>query len=97
MSHPEKIGPAQPETVGAKTVVAKQITEGAVDTAETRPLQIFGCRCQQMAARVAAGEVPFIWAIDCCYDAAVASGLSDSYGDDKIQKIMGRAFMGTRS
>lgn len=56
-------------------------------------LKLFAARCRQMVERVNAGAVPFIWAVDCLYDAAVWSGLADDLGDDVVQRVMADAFM----
>ena len=53
-------------------------------------------RCLEMAARVNAGEVKFLDAIDVLQDAAVASGLADQIGDDAVQEVMADAFMDVR-
>jgi hypothetical protein len=59
-------------------------------------LDLFAGRCRQMVECINAGAVPFIWGIDCLYDAAVWSGLADDVGDDAIQAAMADAFMGAR-
>jgi hypothetical protein len=66
------------------------------NTQARQRLELFGARCREMAERVRAGTVPFIWAIDCLYDAAAWSGLADDVGDDAVQRIMADAFMGLR-
>jgi hypothetical protein len=65
----------------------------ADDLARQR-LELFAVRCRQMAERVNAGAVPFIWAVDCLYEAATWSGLADDLGDDAVQATMAAAFMG---
>jgi hypothetical protein len=46
-----------------------------------------------MVDRVNADAIPFIWAVDVLYEAALWSGLSDDVGDDVVQSIIARAFM----
>jgi hypothetical protein len=60
-------------------------------------LALFERRCVDYAARVDAGSIPFVEAIDILYDAAVTSGLADvEGGDDAIQACLARAFMRRR-
>lgn len=59
-------------------------------------LELFAVRCRQMVERVNADAVPFIWAVDCLYEAAVWSGLADDVGDDTVQAVMRDAFVGVR-
>jgi hypothetical protein len=61
-----------------------------------RHLALFGARCRELAERVDAGLIGFIEAVDMLYSASVWSGLSDSVGDDAVQAVMARAFMGLR-
>lgn len=61
-----------------------------------RQLGLFAVRCDEIAGRVAAGELPFIEAVDLLYSAAVWSGLCENVGDDQVQEIMADAFMRTR-
>jgi hypothetical protein len=77
-------------------------TAGAIDPGNNaddlarQRLELFAVRCRQMAERVNAGAAPFIWAVDCLYEAAVWSGLADDLGDDAVQATMAAAFMGAR-
>ena len=62
----------------------------------SHPLSIFAERCTTLAARVKRGELLFLEAVDFAYSAADFSGLVESYGDDRIQKVMAGAFIGCR-
>ena len=74
----------------------------------TRQLELFAVRCADLADRVAAGDVPFITAVDLAYSAAIwadlptaieASGLIDTTkltGDDVVQATMAAAFANAR-
>lgn len=57
-------------------------------------LALFAVRCRQMVERVNVGAIPFIWAVDALYEAALWSGLVDDVGDDIVQEVMAEAFMG---
>lgn len=57
-------------------------------------LELFAVRCRQMVERVNAGAVPFVWAVDCLYEASIWSGLADDLGDDAVQAVMHNAFVG---
>jgi hypothetical protein len=59
-------------------------------------LELFERRCRDLARQVSERGVPFVYAVDCAYDAAVWSGLADDVGDDLVQLAMARAFMGAR-
>jgi hypothetical protein len=63
---------------------------------EPYSLAILLDRAQMMAARVRAGQVSFIDAVDMAYSAADMSGLIQHYGDDRIQAVLAQAFMGVR-
>ena len=60
------------------------------------PLPIFAERCGELAEQVKLTGLPFIEAVDIAYGAAEFAGLVDAYGDDRIQRIMAGAFMGSR-
>jgi hypothetical protein len=64
------------------------------DARATGQLDLFAARCNQMAERIRAGEVPFVFGVDVLYDASIWSGLSDRFGDDVCQRIMADAFLG---
>jgi hypothetical protein len=66
------------------------------DAGRQRRLKLFTVRCEQMASRVRAGAVPFVWGVDTCYEASIWAGLNDDVGDDAVQAAMSRAFMGLR-
>lgn len=97
MAHPEKT----PRNGGAGLPGA-DLTAGAIDPGnnasnlERQRLELFAVRCQQMVERVNAGAVPFIWGVDCLYDAATWSGLIDDLGDDAVQATMADAFVRAR-
>jgi hypothetical protein len=61
-----------------------------------RQAALFETRCRELAVRVQAGVISFVDAVDLAYEAAIWSGISDSLGDDFVQKIMADAFMGTK-
>jgi len=78
----------------------------------TKRLEFFAIRCFELADRVAAGNIPFIEAVDLAYSAAVwadlpaaieASGLIDynksgvPTGDDVIQHTISVAFAHARA
>jgi hypothetical protein len=60
----------------------------------TAPLAIsvFRTRCEACAMLVAVGERDFIETADRMHNAAVAYGLIDEFGQDRIQEIMAAAF-----
>jgi hypothetical protein len=58
------------------------------------PLDLLHERCRTLVSRVQAGELPFIEAVDFAYSAACFAGLVDCYGDDAIQQVLARAFVG---
>jgi len=77
----------------------------------TKQLELFALRCFDLADRVAAGDLPFIEAVDFAYSAAVwanlpatieASGLIDCNksgaptGDDIVQATLAAAFANAR-
>jgi hypothetical protein len=66
------------------------------DQYEARVLGLFAVRCDEIAARVAAGLLPIVDGVDLLYEAAIWSGLADAVGDDRVQQIMSDAFMRTR-
>jgi hypothetical protein len=84
--------------LGDDDLTAGAITPGNsnADVGRQRRLKLFTVRCEQMADRVRAGAVPFVWAIDTCYEASIWAGLNDDVGDDAVQAAMSRAFMGVR-
>jgi hypothetical protein len=50
-------------------------------------------RSRTLAARVRAGEIEFLDAVDMAYSAAEFSGLVSRYGDDLVQATLALAFM----
>jgi hypothetical protein len=74
----------------------------------TRQLEILARRCLQLADQVAAGEIPFLDAVDLAYDAAVWAGLPNAIdtsglidvdvitGDDIVQAVIAAAFANAR-
>jgi hypothetical protein len=64
--------------------------------ASVHPLDLLLARCRTMAARVDAGEIPFLDAIDFMWSASEFSGLVDRFGPDQIQQILACAFMHSR-
>jgi hypothetical protein len=69
------------------TAVARRIT--------SQQLSLFAIRASELADRVHAGQLSFIDAVDMAYSAAQWSGLTESVGDDAVQKILAAAFSGT--
>jgi hypothetical protein len=61
-----------------------------------RQLRLFEERCKEIVERVDAGTIAFIDGVDMLHSAALWSGLSDNVGDDLVQAVMARAFMGAR-
>jgi hypothetical protein len=57
-----------------------------------RQLELFAIRCSELAERVAAGNLPFLDAVDMAYSAADFAGLVEVAGDDAVQKVMAAAF-----
>jgi hypothetical protein len=68
----------------------------AETTHATRQLEIFARRSLELADRVAAGEIPFIEAVDMAYSAAVWAGLVETVGDDVVQACLAGAFANAR-
>jgi hypothetical protein len=64
--------------------------------AQARQLELLAVRSFQLADRVAAGELQFLYAVDVAFDAAVASGLADAVGYDVIQFVLTDAFKRVR-
>jgi hypothetical protein len=62
----------------------------------SRQLEIFACRCLDLADRVAEHRIAFLDAIDIAYEAAVWSGLVDEVGDDIVQACLAAAFANAR-
>ena len=60
------------------------------------PLALLAERCATLADRVRFGDLPFIEAVDMAYSAASFAGLVGRYGDDHIQAVLAKAFMGAR-
>jgi hypothetical protein len=72
-----------------------------------RQLKILRARSQQLAKRVKNSELPFIEAVDACYDAAESAGLLDLPGyvlpgnylveaADLVQLVLAEAFADAR-
>jgi hypothetical protein len=57
-------------------------------------LSLLAIRASELADRVCAGQIGFIDAVDMAYSAAQWSGLTESAGDDAVQKILAAAFGG---
>jgi hypothetical protein len=60
------------------------------------PLDLLYVRACTMADRVAAGEIPFIEAVDFMWEAAEFAGTVDRVGPDLVQHVLSCAFMGER-
>jgi len=58
----------------------------------TQQLELLALRSFDFADRVMDGEIRFLDAIDVLYDAAVASGLVETVGDDIVQATLAAAF-----
>lgn len=59
-------------------------------------LELFEERCRLLAARVRAGDIGFIEAVDLAASAAEWSGLAAAVGYDRCQSIMAVAFMASQ-
>lgn len=57
-------------------------------------LELLFERCCTLADRVAAGELPFLEAIDFAWSAAEFAGTVDRVGPDPVQAVLAQAFMG---
>jgi hypothetical protein len=62
----------------------------------TKQLEILARRSLELAGRVTAGEIAFIDAVDVAYEAALASGLTETVGDDVVQTVLHEAFRDVR-
>jgi hypothetical protein len=62
----------------------------------SRQLEILALRSLELADRVAAGEIPFLDAVDTAYEAAVWAGLTSTVGDDVVQATLAAAFANAR-
>jgi hypothetical protein len=74
----------------------------------TRQLEVLALRSAELADRVAAGELPFLEAVDIAYSAAVWAGLLNAIeksglidtkiitGDDIVQATIAAAFANAR-
>jgi hypothetical protein len=62
----------------------------------TRQLEILALRSLELADRAAAGQLPFIDAVDMAYSAAQWAGLPESVGDDIVQATLAAAFANAR-
>jgi hypothetical protein len=60
------------------------------------PLDLFFVRSCTVAERVAAGEIPFIEAVDFLWEAAEFAGTINRVGPDQVQAVLAAAFMGIR-
>jgi hypothetical protein len=61
----------------------------------THPLDVLFERATALSGRVGEGRLMFLDAVDLAYDAAVASGLVEKYGDDVCQLVLADAFRET--
>jgi hypothetical protein len=57
------------------------------------PLDLLYEKSLTLAERVAAGELPFVVAVDMAYSAAQWAGLCETRGDDAVQAALAAAFM----
>ena len=60
-------------------------------------LALLAIRSRELADRVAAGQLPFIDAVDMAQSAADWAGLVDSVGNDVVQSILAVAFTNCRA
>jgi hypothetical protein len=58
----------------------------------SRQLEILAARSLDLAARVKAGEIEFIDAVDIAYEAACWAGLTETVGNDIVQTLLATAF-----
>jgi hypothetical protein len=83
-------------------------TSVSQDELADRQLKLLRRRARELAARVKAGELEFIAAVDCAFDAAAASGMLESIpsyllpggfivtGADLVQVVLCECFAGAR-
>jgi hypothetical protein len=62
----------------------------------TRQLEILALRSLELADRAAAGQLPFIDAVDMAYSAAQWAGMPETVGDDAIQLVLSASFANAR-
>jgi hypothetical protein len=55
-------------------------------------LSILAVRADELRERVRSGQIAFIDAVDMAYSAAQWAGLTESVGDDVVQKVLAAAF-----
>jgi hypothetical protein len=65
---------------------------GAIWEPACGPLEVFIVRCRARALLFEAAEFDFYEAVDVLQEAAVATGLVDSIGQDEVQRIIATAF-----
>jgi hypothetical protein len=89
-------GPAPGKDDLASGAICPDITNNNPNSQQFvgRLTRFFSDRCEQLALRVRAGQLPFIEAVDLAYSAAQWGGAVDALGDDRVQQVMARAFMG---
>ena len=62
------------------------------DATLSRQLELFAVRASEVFDRVLTGKLTLIDGVDLLADAACASGLTASVGDDAVQKMLAAAF-----
>lgn len=65
-------------------------------TRASKQLEILVLRSLELGDQVAAGQLPFLDAVDMAYSAAEWSGLVDAVGDDIVQATLAAAFANAR-
>lgn len=55
-------------------------------------LSLLAIRSSELADQVTRGQISFLDAVDLAYSAAQWSGVTESAGDDAVQKILAAAF-----
>jgi hypothetical protein len=57
-----------------------------------RQIDILTQHATTLVARVQAGQLGFIDAVDIAYEAAIAAGMGETIGDDAVQEILHQCF-----
>ena len=70
--------------------------KNAATARKGRQLEILALRSMELADRSAAGELPFIDAVDMAYSAAQWAGLPETVGDDVVQATLAACFANAR-
>ncbi len=85
-----------PTDLGSPVHNSKQQALPSPSNSVVVQLELLALRASELADRVAAGQLAFIDAVDLAYSAAQWSGLTETAGDDMVQKVLAAAFVGAR-